>query len=228
MEAPVFNQLVENLKRDGCLTQLPTIYQDEVLSGNHRVQAAIKAGIVEDDCIEILGQLADGDRVEMVGKERRVGIQLSHNAISGKDDPNLLARLYEALPLEERLYSGITDDQLKPPDPLDLASLSAGSTVFETIELVFLPDDAKVFVEFMEAFGKRGGQKAKGLVMLASLSDFTRLFDTIVETKGHTNIHNTALAVRMMAELAHIQISELRDAAAEAAAEEVAQKEPAA
>jgi hypothetical protein len=48
--------------------------------GNHRVRAAIKAGIDESDVIDILTEISE---------ERRLAIQLSQNAISGKDDPNI-------------------------------------------------------------------------------------------------------------------------------------------
>ena len=60
MSADEFQKLVANVKRDGCLTQLPfCVYNDdgelEVLLGNHRVQAAIEAGLKEiDDVKKIL------------------------------------------------------------------------------------------------------------------------------------------------------------------------------
>lgn len=53
MKQDEFNKLVANIKRDGCLTQLPFCCKDAdenkwlVLSGNHRVKAAIEAGLEE-------------------------------------------------------------------------------------------------------------------------------------------------------------------------------------
>jgi len=47
-----FRQLVENIRRDGCLTSTPLVWNDTasgrlvVLSGNHRTLAAIEAGLV--------------------------------------------------------------------------------------------------------------------------------------------------------------------------------------
>lgn len=84
MKAAQFNRLVDNLKRDGVLTSSPLIYKNTVRSGNHRVAAAIKAGIAEADCIELLGD---------VSEERVIGIQLAHNAINGQDDPNILSTI---------------------------------------------------------------------------------------------------------------------------------------
>ncbi len=83
-----FSQLVANIKQDGKLMGVPVVYRGEVLSGNHRVRAAIKAGIEEADVLDILTELTE---------ERRLAIQLSQNAINGKDDPNILAQLYTSL-----------------------------------------------------------------------------------------------------------------------------------
>src|ERR1039458_3962134 len=73
-----FSQLVANIKQDGKLMGVPVVYRGEVLSGNHRVRAAIKAGIDEADVLDVLTELTE---------ERRLAIQLSQNAINGKDDP---------------------------------------------------------------------------------------------------------------------------------------------
>lgn len=61
MKPEQFNRLVENIRRDGCLTSVPLVHRDGeslvVVSGNHRVSAAIKAGIEESDAIEVLSPL---------------------------------------------------------------------------------------------------------------------------------------------------------------------------
>jgi hypothetical protein len=74
MAEPEFNRLVENLRRDGVLTSLPLVYRGEVLSGNHRVQAALKAAIVQADVIEIETELSEEQRA----------CWLSHNALTSK------------------------------------------------------------------------------------------------------------------------------------------------
>ena len=92
MAEPEFNRLVENLRRDGVLTSLPLVYRGEVLSGNHRVQAALKAGILTADVIEIETELSE---------EQQRAIQLSHNALTGKDDPNLLREILQIRTAED-------------------------------------------------------------------------------------------------------------------------------
>jgi len=72
-----FKRLVKNLEHDGVLTSAPLVYKGEVISGNHRVQAAIEAGITDADIIEIISDLTES--------EKRA-IALSHNSISGSTD----------------------------------------------------------------------------------------------------------------------------------------------
>ena len=94
MKPDEFHKLVQNIKRDGCLTQLPFVCKDPnekkwlVLSGNHRVQAAIEAGL------ETIQVQATNKRLT---KDEMIAIQLSHNAISGQDDMAILKELYGAI-----------------------------------------------------------------------------------------------------------------------------------
>ena len=102
MTDAMFSRLVGNIRKDGCLTTTPLVYEAggklEVLSGNHRVQAAIKAGIEEADVLEIVTPLS---------REQKVAIQLSHNSINGKDDPNILAELWGELDFDAKEYAEI-------------------------------------------------------------------------------------------------------------------------
>ena len=66
-------RLTENLRRDGALSSAPLIYGDRIISDHHRVEAAMKAGIVEADCLSIEGEVDEG---------RLTAIQLSHNSLA--------------------------------------------------------------------------------------------------------------------------------------------------
>lgn len=115
MKADEFKRLVNSVKRDGCLTQLPfCCYNDKkelvVLSGNHRVKASIEAGLKE---IEV--QITE----EKLSKDQRIAIQLSHNAISGQDDMAILKDLYESIDdINYKDYSGLDDQTLKLLDDI--------------------------------------------------------------------------------------------------------------
>ena len=197
MKGEQFNQLVENLRRDGVLTSLPLVHEQLVLSGNHRVLAAIKAGIEEAEVVEILGPLEEA---------RKLALQLSHNAITGQDDPSILALLYADLDLDWKTYSGVNDDVLKGMEELNLASLSAGATTYQDMLITFLPEEATAFLELVKRIETKG---KKAVRLLASLEDFDRFFETTVAVKEKLNIQNTATAVRMMATLAVERLAQL-------------------
>jgi hypothetical protein len=196
MKAQEFNRLVENLQDDGVLTSYPLIYKGKVLSGNHRVKAAIKAGIEDGHAIEILGELS---------RSRQLAIQLSHNAIVGEDDPNLLSALYGQLNLGDKLYSGLRDEQFVA-EPLDLASLQGAKIEYRDILLTFLPEHES---EFQQLLGRVEKAAKKGTVMVANMADFDRFFDALVMTKEETDIRNSAMAVCAMAKLATERLEQL-------------------
>lgn len=205
MTGEQLRRLQENIRRDGGLTSVPLIYRHEednrieILSGNHRVEAAVAAGIIEGWVMEILTRLTP---------ERRVAIQLSHNSITGQDDPSQLKALYDELDLDWKQYSGLTDDAFKM-DPLDLTGLSLAGPTYEEITLLFLPEQADAFREAMQKFGKR---KPTGERYAADLADWERLFDTIVKVKDSYKIMNTAIAMRRIIDLATERLDQLEEA----------------
>lgn len=191
MQGTQFRQLVDNLKLDGALTSAPLVYQGTVLSGNHRVQAAIEAGIEEGDVIEILTPLDD---------KRQVALQLSHNAIVGQDDPGMLAELYGALDIEWKQYSGLTDAALNDIHELDVNALALGQPEYQELVLLFLPEEQAAFLRALKTVE---GKLKKGVpVIVGRFEDFDRFFEAVVAMKKIKGVHNSALAVRMIAQLA--------------------------
>lgn len=71
-----YQRLVANVKRDGQLTSAPFACKDGdkylVLSGNHRTQAAIAAGLETIPCIVTDDELSE---------DQKISIQLSHNSL---------------------------------------------------------------------------------------------------------------------------------------------------
>lgn len=193
MSGAQFNLLVANIKRDGCLTSFPLVHRVDgalqVVSGNHRVQAAMKAGLIEGDAIEITSPLT---------REQFVALQLSHNAIVGKDDPNILKSLYDELDFGWKEYSGLTDDAFKVED-LDTSVLRVEAPFYEELTVSFLPGDAGVFNDWLDKIGKSKTACAR---LVGQYSDFGTFFQTLVGVKHVTGVHNTAVALRLMAEMA--------------------------
>ena len=56
-------------------------------------------------------------------RQRQIVLQLSHNAIAGRDDPAILKELYEELEsVEWRQCTGLDDKTLDPLEKVDVAS----------------------------------------------------------------------------------------------------------
>ncbi len=186
-----FQVLVENIRRDGVLTSTPFVWYDkktktrEVLSGNHRVKAAIEAGLTEINWLETDEPLEEAERI---------AIQLSHNAIAGEDDPSILQALYEELDdLELRAYSGLDDHTLELLEQVDVGNLKEPSLEFQHLSLMFLPSDArKVDDAFQQARELAGSADMR---WLARIEDHVRLLDAIELSSKSYNIKNLSAAL---------------------------------
>jgi hypothetical protein len=193
MSGAQFNRLVDNICHDGCLTSLPLVHREDgalvVISGNHRVSAAIKAGIDEADVLEVTSPLT---------RKQFVALQLSHNAIAGQDNPNILRSLYDELDFGWKDYSGLTDDAFNIED-LDTSVLRVERAFYEELYVSFLPDDAAIFRGWLDKIGKSPAAAER---MVGMYADFDAFFATLLAVKHAKGVHNTAVALRLMAELA--------------------------
>jgi hypothetical protein len=193
MKGTVFARLVENIQRDGCLTSLPLVHREGaalvVISGNHRVSAAIKAGVEECDVLEITSPLT---------RQQFVALQLSHNAIAGQDDPSILRQLYDELDFGWKQYSGVTDD-LFDLNELDRSVLRVEQPFYEELHISFLPPDAAIVRAWLDAAAASPVARERAVGQLA---DFDAFFDALLKVKHVKGVHNTAVALRMMADLA--------------------------
>ncbi len=203
MDAPVFKRLVENVRTDGRLTSVPLIYGaepkrgNEIISGHHRIEAAIKAGL-ESITIEVI--------LTKCSEERLTALQLSHNSLTGKDNQSVLLEMFEPLELDARMFSGITDDDFGDAPSVDLAGMSVGSIQSEEVRILFLPGDRQHFEDaLLRAVEKRGSGKVK--ILAASYKDFDRFFDAVVDIKNLEGIINSGLALRRLSDLAMKQLA---------------------
>lgn len=204
MKADEFQKLVENVKRDGCLTQLPfCVYNDnwelEVLSGNHRVQAAIAAGLEEIDV-----QITE----DTLTKDQRIGIQLSHNAISGQDDMAILKQLYESIDdVNMKAYSGLDDETLKILENINTQSMSYSGLQYQVLNLMFLPSEIEGIKETFKDIMKEVRQNE---ALMLSMSEYDKYLDTLVEVSKGSRIKNTAVGFMAMLEIVKNHMEELK------------------
>jgi hypothetical protein len=198
-----FRQLTENLKADTVLTSVPLVYRDTVYSGNHRVKAALAAGIEEAPVLELVGHVTE---------ERLRALQLSHNELSGEDDPGVLARLYGKLGFNWKRYSGLTDERVHKLRELSLKNFAVGNPRYQELVLLFLPEQLEVFQAALETLEHK--IKKSVPLWLASLSSFDVVFDAVVKVKKLKGVTNSAIAFRALAELALERLAQIETAEA--------------
>lgn len=189
-----FRQLCENIERDGCLTSAVLVVEDAdrlvVLSGNHRVKASLSVGLSEIPYIRIKSD---------INEARKVAIQLSHNAITGEDDLNLLRELYDSLDLLEKQYSGLTDDDIGVLSDPELAALAVQLPKHQELGIAFLPEGLEELEANIERFKKIAD---KGAFWAAKLEDYKDFYSSFVKFKLERKIGNEGVALVEMAKVA--------------------------
>lgn len=188
MAKEVFDQLTRNIAKDKGLQSMPLCHtlpdgRVEVLSGNHRVKAAIQ-GNLPRILILVYKRTLDTDR--------KTAIQLSHNAIVGQDDAQLLTELWNDIKdIEERLYSGLDSVAIGELSKINFAGFGPEQIRTEQVTLWFLPEEVKEFDKLLAAMNTLAGSKT---VYLAPLDRYETLFKLIVAKKKSDNIRNTTVA----------------------------------
>lgn len=204
MKPDEFRKLVANIKRDGCLTQLPFVCKDKearkwlVLSGNHRVQAAIEAGL---ETIQVQATNKN------LTKDERIAIQLSHNAISGQDDMAILKDLYGAIDdIEMKSYSGLNDETLKLLDKITADSIGAPSLEYQMLNILFLPSEVK---EIKSALKEFKNEIERTPTITAHFQDYKDFMATLNDVGKGRLVKNTALTFMCMLRLAQNNMGQL-------------------
>ena len=193
MSKATFDQLTHNVRGDGFLSSVPLCHtlpdgSLECVSGNHRVQSAIAADIERLVVIVIL---------ETLDESRKVAIQLSHNALVGQDDQQLLAELYaEITDLEHQLYSGIDAAEIDALPQVDFQAFNAEPVRTEKVVLWFVPEEVN---EIETLLGEAAEFARADTVYLAPMEKYEEIFRALADTKKFKNIKNTAVAFLLLA-----------------------------
>lgn len=187
MSGQMFQQLVKNIQRDGGPTSAPFCWRDaagadHILSGHHRIEAAVAAGV---EWMLIL--YTDRD----LSQQEQIAIQLSHNAISGEDEPTTLRELWnEIAAIDLKAYSGLDDTLLKSYEPVKIDSLGEENVAFQEIRLSFFPSELERVNEVLEQVKARKGQR-----YAAQAEQFDRFVERLMDFKEAAGIYNSATAI---------------------------------
>ena len=202
MRAEQYRQLVENIRRDGCLTSVPFAIRQgdryKILSGNHRVKAAQDAGLTDIPVLYTDQELTHA---------QQVAIQLSHNAIAGQDDMAILRELYDEInDVALKEYSGLDDVVLGRMNPPNLDPLSESHLEYRVVSVCFLPEEVeraeKLFDKVME-------QTTGDATWVNRRADYDRMLDALTIAKAQAGVKNTATAFGLLLDLAEKHLEEI-------------------
>ena len=202
MRAEQYRQLVENIRRDGCLTSVPFAIKQgdryKILSGNHRVKAAQDADLTDIPVLYTDQELTHA---------QQVAIQLSHNAIAGQDDMAILRELYDEInDVALKEYSGLDDVVLGRMNPPNLDPLSESHLEYRVVSVCFLPEEVeraeKLFDKVME-------QTTGDATWVNRRADYDRMLDALTIAKAQAGVKNTATAFGLLLDLAEKHLDEV-------------------
>lgn len=207
MSKEKWDRLVANLREDGYLTSTPLIYAGDgeypeghelILSGNHRVGAGIEAEIEEAWFLLIEDRLPNA---------RKVGLQLSHNALEGDDDLAILKQLYQMIDdVDDRAYAGLDDRTLELLERIDAESLAEANLDFHTVTLVFLPPEAAAARALLDQLGKTADE-----TWMAAYGDHAATLDALASAHAAHNVGNVATALGLLLAIVEAHLTDLQD-----------------
>jgi len=185
-------RLTENVKNDGFLSQIPFCIKIgekyRVISGNHRVKSAIKAGL--PNILIMYGREEDFD------EQKQLAIQLSHNAISGQDDLAILKELYSSLKeLGLKAYTGINEAELLAYKALDFSGISEQDIALNEINFMFCDMNLENVEKVLDALDKKGIDPDKDALVVGSVD---RFIEIMTKVKRRLNIKNRSVALLAM------------------------------
>lgn len=201
MDKDMLDKLVQNVAEDGFLSQLPFgMKRNEdgkylILSGNHRLKAAIKAHL---EYILIL-------YIDEVEKDRQIAYQLSHNALVGKDDLQMLKEIYtEMKSIEAKEFSGLNGLQFIEVDKLPVSSINDGDIELTEVRFLFIESRSNDVRRVLDELEK---QKIDGdcSIVVGSFVDFVRV---MTEVKKRYNIRSTTVAFGRMIDICSEKLKE--------------------
>lgn len=201
----MFNNLVENIQKDGTLTSVPLCYKHDgkyrILSGNHRVKAAVAAGLKK-----ILVMYTERE----MSRAEQVAVALSHNAIEGKDDMILLKDLYAELDsVDLKKYSGLDDKTLWEMENTSLSALTEFHLEYKVQTFLFLPEEAERLKEVFEKALKLV-HKDK-VVYTARLDEYERFINAQAKVQNAYDVRNSATVLMLMLDMFERHQEELQE-----------------
>jgi len=194
MEKEKLDRLVDNVSKDGFLSQLPFGMKRKedgkylILSGNHRLKAAIKAKL---EFILIL-------YIDEVSRDTQIAYQLSHNALVGKDDVQMLKDIYKEIQsIEAKEFTGLNGMNFLDIEKLSVSAINDGDIELTEIKFLFV-ESRKMEVRQVLAELERQNIDKECAIVIGSFDAFIK---TMTEVKKVYGIKSNTIAFGKMIEI---------------------------
>ncbi len=190
-----FKQLVSNIKEDQRLSSTPFCCpcddgRLEVLSGNHRVKASIEAGLPWILVIVALIDLKSDDRLK---------IQLSHNALVGEDDEQILAELWSKIDdIKAKCYAGLSSEKIEGLQKIKMVTLTTPQIRTRQVSFAFVEVEVEALDQIMSELARIPADK----IYLVPMQQFQDFFEIIQQVKKRDNVKNGSLAMLGLIDIA--------------------------
>ena len=191
-----FRQLRDNIAADKRLSSVPLCYRHEdgkleVLSGNHRVQASIEAGLAHIVVLVI---------TEKLDKSRRIAIQLSHNALVGEDDQSILANLWAQVEsVQDKLYSGLDSEMLKELGEVELVNFATPQVPAHMVTLMFTDGEQEQLSQILDLLADAA--RRSSAVHVFQGTQYETFSKLLLDVKNAEKIRDSSLAMMRMLEI---------------------------
>jgi hypothetical protein len=205
MPVGMFNALVQNVRKNAALESLPlcatraeTPNRIEVVSGHHRLRAAMAAGLTYGVVLCYDG-LTDS---EIKAK------QLAHNSIQGSSDPEIVREIFARIhDVESQLESYIDPEIIGAvPDPVAFTIVDIDPLAdAKTVVLVFLPTQFTAFERSMDLL-----KSEPDTVYVAHQAAFDGFRDALRRTRTDLDVLSMPTAIVEMARLATERLNQLQ------------------
>ncbi|MGD0489249.1 MAG: hypothetical protein ABSB94_18940 [Syntrophorhabdales bacterium] len=133
-------------------------------------------------------------------REEQVAIQLSHNAIDGKDDPLMLRQLWDEIKqIDLKLYAGLDSEIIKELEKIQFVSISEARLEYKEMKLLFLPEQSEALRSMLTEIDQVFSADEHYLL---SRAHYEAIFNLLLDVKDKCNIVNSPTAFMKIVELA--------------------------
>jgi hypothetical protein len=192
--------LTANVKNRGTLESLPYVYKNgdrfEVVSGHHRLRAAVAAGLPQIYALVETNSLT---------KSQIVSKQIAHNELTGQADNEILTQLVRQMEeLDDIIASGLPQDYLNSINgesvTIDIPSLDFD---WRIMQLTFLPKQMNEFETLAKAIDSK-----TSLIGIADREQYEKFCDAMIKYGRTKNIKSVGTTLSLLTEIALKEIEE--------------------